>query len=237
MSCNSAPEYGACGSVTTAVRPMGAATVRRNREKCPDVLLREEGVSASGSTRSPAGSETSRMSPTVAWAYSQEDTSPAGTVASAAFSRLTVMRPGLVIGGRGQAVLAGLVGAVGQFRSGADVLAGPEGWRGDRRAGAAPGRWRRWTPGGVGHLHVPPYVAVVHAGLGVQTGLDGDQGVGHQRVDLVPGGVDLGARMASERCICGREPGAGSAGRAHRAGRQAQLRVRAPVFGATGASG
>ncbi|CAM5316172.1 hypothetical protein SROCM77S_01156 [Streptomyces rochei] len=100
---------------------------------------------------------------------------------------------------RGQAVLTDLVGAVGQRGPHTDVLP-----RAERRGRAAVGgpEDERDRVGGLlvplGDLHAAPDVALGDPGLLVEAGLGGHERVGHQPVDLVPGGGDLGGDGVTE---------------------------------------
>ncbi len=97
------------------------------------------------------------------------------------------------------AVLAYLAGPVREFHLYGDVLAGPEGGR-RRVVGGAQHEGGHvlglLDPGG--HLPGVPHVARRHSPPGVQPGLDGDEGVGHQPVDLVPRLGDLGGHGVAQ---------------------------------------
>ncbi len=104
-------------------------------------------------------------------------------------------------GARGgdEAVLADLAGAVREFDLDRDVLAGPVGGRGGAVRGGDPegGAVRRLRhPVGDGPL--APHVTGDDPLLGVEALLQGDQGVRHQPVDLVPGLGDLGGDGLAE---------------------------------------
>ncbi len=106
----------------------------------------------------------------------------------------------------GQAVLAYLVGAVRQLNLDGDVLA-----RSALGRGEAVGGTDQEGDHVVGLL-VPgyhpvraPHLARGESGLRVQAVLQGDQGVGHQPVDLVPGGGDLGGDGIAQHLDDGRE--------------------------------
>lgn len=94
--------------------------------------------------------------------------------------------------GARKAVLAYLPCTVGQLDLDADVLARAEG---ARRAAVGAAQDEGDGVGGLlptlGDLHLMPDLALARTGALVQAGLDGDQRVGHQPVDLVPGGCDL----------------------------------------------
>ncbi len=99
----------------------------------------------------------------------------------------------------GEAVLAYLPGAVGEFHLDGDVLARPEGGGGRAVGGGDPeGGHVRGVLDAGGHRPFAPHVPRRHALLRVEPSLDRDQGVGHQPVDLVPGRGHLGSDGVAE---------------------------------------
>lgn len=101
--------------------------------------------------------------------------------------------PQVVAWGVGQAVLAGLVDAVGHEHPDADVLAGAG--RGNRAVVGRAQQEGHHVRGLLPPLHdgpLTPRIARVDLCFLVEAGLPGDEGAGHQPVDLVPGGGHLG---------------------------------------------
>lgn len=141
-------------------------------------------------------------------------------------------------GGGGEAVLADLACAVREFDLDRDVLAGQvRGGRGAVRRGQPEGGAVGRLLDAVGDRPVPPDVAGRDLLTGVEALLDGDEGVGHQPVDLVPGRGDLGGEGLAEHLDDGLEEvlvddlvlGAGDAERGVLVGDAVQHHVRAGV--------
>ncbi len=147
------------------------------------------GPSPSGSRRSPKGRETWRVSPALAWACSREDTSPSGTWPSAEYSRLTVMRQVLRPGAEARLYCRIWCAPSGSSTRTLTYWPGRTARSATRRRGAGRGHRVR---GLVVSVRRPPSSARRHRhstwACAYSLASMAMRSVGHQPVDLVPGG-------------------------------------------------